>query len=80
MSGTFCPRGEGEFGPASCSAAVGAPRQDVVEGHFPGEEVTSSYDVSAGESCFFVGAEFFPVRQVSDFVHQVSYFVSAVSR
>ncbi|MCI31594.1 hypothetical protein A2U01_0052806, partial [Trifolium medium] len=39
-----------ECDPASYSAVVAAPGQGVVGGHVPGEEVTSSDDVSAGES------------------------------
>ncbi|MCI62666.1 hypothetical protein A2U01_0083923, partial [Trifolium medium] len=44
--------------PTSCSAAVAAPGQGIVGGHVHGEEVTSSDDVSAGESWFFEDAGF----------------------
>ncbi|MCI40515.1 hypothetical protein A2U01_0061748, partial [Trifolium medium] len=53
--------------PASCSADVAAPGQGVVGGHVPGDEVTSSDDVSAGESWFFEDAGFFPALVFSNF-------------
>ncbi|MCI95070.1 hypothetical protein A2U01_0116368, partial [Trifolium medium] len=43
----FCPRGEGECDPASCSAVVDVPREDVIVRHFPDEKASLSDYVSA---------------------------------
>ncbi|MCI55271.1 hypothetical protein A2U01_0076521, partial [Trifolium medium] len=44
----FCPRGEGEYDPASCSAVVDALGEDVVVRRFPDEKESLSDYVSAG--------------------------------